>query len=136
MNYVTASQTLQLPVASLDDCRLALWVAITENLSPILLGEVCLTKERTICASPVYDNACFLGYRFSPHATWSQGGPLIEKYAVSLYSKLDGKGWYGHTFNGRGTRMEGRSPLVAAMRSIIATKCGKQVDDQIPLSAR
>lgn len=121
-----------LSVAQLDPWRLALWVAVTENLSPLLLGEVCLTKERTSCCAPVYDNAQLMGYTFTPHAHWSQGGPLVEKYGISLYSQLDGKGWYAHTFNGRGTRMEGRTPLVAAMRSIVATKWGKNVERDPP----
>lgn len=82
-----------LSVAQLDPWRLALWVAVTENLSPLLLGEVCLTKERTSCCAPVYDNAELMGYTFEPHCHWSQGGPLVEKYGISLYSQLDGKGW-------------------------------------------
>lgn len=136
MGKVQTNVTPSVPVANLADSALAMWVAHCENLSPFLFGEVCLTHERTTCSMPVYDNAKFIGYTFLPHAAWSQGGPLIEKYGVSIYSKLDSMGWYAHSFSGRGTRMEGRSPLVAAMRSIVATKWGKHVDEQTRSRAR
>lgn len=118
-------------VAAMDQCTLAYWVAMAEMLSPILVSPACLTKEKTICSSPVYDRDCCIGYSYAPQSTWSQGGPLIEKHSVTLYPFLDGRGWYAHACNGRGTRMEGTSPLIAAMRSIVATKWGKEIAERL-----
>ncbi len=117
-------------VARIDDWELAYWVAIAENLSPLSLGKICATSEKTNDSYPIYENTQFVGYSFEPHIKWSQGGPLIDKYAVSIYPNLDELGWYAHARRGRGTRMEGLSPLVAAMRSIIATKFGKDINEQ------
>jgi hypothetical protein len=117
-------------VAAMDQCTLAYWVALAEMLSPILITTNCVTKEKTISSSPVYDRDRCVGYSFSPQSIWSQGGPLIEKYTVTIYPFIDGQGWYAHALQGRGTRMEGGSPLVAAMRSIVATKWGKEIAER------
>lgn len=116
-------------VANLDDCHLAYWVAIAENLTPFIMGRFCATVEATAGSAPLMKDAKCLGYAYEPQTNWGQGGPLLEKYAVTLYPYLDGLGWYAHACNGRGTRMEGPSPLLAAMRSIVATKYGKDVSD-------
>jgi hypothetical protein len=116
-------------VAVLDDCHLAYWVAVAENLTPFVVGKFCATVEATAGSTPLAKNAKSMGHSYAPHLSWAQGGPLVEKYAVTLYPYLDGLGWYAHACNGRGTRMEGQSPLVAAMRSIVATKYGKDVSD-------
>lgn len=116
-------------VAVIDDCNLAYWVASAENLTPFIFGKICGTVEATIGSTPIIKNAKCVGHSYEPHMNWGQGGPLMEKYAVTLYPYLDGLGWYAHACNGRGTRMEGPTPLLATMRSIIATKYGKDVSD-------
>lgn len=116
-------------VATIDDCHLAYWVAIAENLTPFVVGKLCATVETTVGSTPIFKDAKCVGHSYDPHLNWAQGGPLLEKYAVALYPYLDGNGWYGHACNGRGTRMEGSAPLLAAMRSIVATRYGKDVSD-------
>ena len=114
-------------VAELYGVDLAYWVATVENLSPIIRDAGCLTREETLGSMPVYNKLDLVGYTYAPHNNWLQGGALIEKYTIALYPYLDGLGWYAHAHNGRGTRMEGVSPLVAATRSVIATVYGKEL---------
>jgi hypothetical protein len=118
----------------INDCQLAYWVAMAENLTPSLNQFLCITREETPGATPVVDENDSMGFSYSPQKIWDQGGPLIEKYGVSIYPYIDGHGWYAHAQNGRGTRMDGDSPLVAAMRSIVATKYGKDISFSRTLS--
>lgn len=57
---------------------------------------------------------------------WSQGGPLIEKYHISVEATL-GDAWYAWSNGGDGY---GPSHLISAMRCLVDAKLGDTV--QIP----
>lgn len=70
-------------------------------------------------------------YTFRPSTDWSQGGPLIDEYDVGL-AKMEYGDWCAaanctevSAFNDTGP-----TPLIAAMRAIVAAKLGDTV--QIP----
>ena len=80
-----------------------------------------------------------LEYQFSPSTDWSQGGPLIDKMGgfelkVWLESKPETK-CEAHIHNYDGNWIVfGPTPLVAAMRCIVAAKLGDTV--QVPKELR
>ena len=60
-----------------------------------------------------------------PSTDWAQGGPIIEREKTAI--KENG---YGHWFAkvGAGKWMRGPTPLIAAMRCIVASKLGEKID--------
>ena len=72
---------------------------------------------------------------------WSQGGPLIAKHRVSVVFDTQNNGyykaeeWQGHVelftyyeeWRDEGSS-DGSTPLIAAMRAIVASKLGDEVD--------
>ena len=70
--------------------------------------------------------------RWKPSTNWQQGGELIEKYRVNIhyYTNSDGCSAECIDVNGRFTypQLTGLTPLIAAMRCIVASKCGEEVD--------
>jgi len=66
-------------------------------------------------------------YSFSTN--WIQGGPLIERERIDVFSVRNGNGWCARSdvrvYNGYGP-----TPLIAAMRCLVASKLGDTV--QIP----
>lgn len=63
---------------------------------------------------------------------WAQGGPLIDKYKVSIghVETRDGEFWIGSISSRDGTAETSDGPLVAACRAIVAAKLGDVV--QVP----
>ncbi len=79
------------------------------------------------------------GYGSAPSANWSVGGPLIERFAVSvqpieriLHSTRLGE-WqtWRATMSAPAAEQFGRSPLEAAMRCIIESVYGKAVESEV-----
>ena len=79
--------------------------------------------------------------RWNPGSNWSQGGPLIEQEGIELKRGMTKPLlWAAWTFQWNGLRlassgMTGSTPLVAAMRSYVASKLGNEVDVPECLSA-
>lgn len=69
------------------------------------------------------------GIRWQPSTDWSQGGPLIERERIDVFSVRNGNGWCAQSdvrvYNGYGP-----TPLIAAMRCLVASKLGDTV--QVP----
>lgn len=69
--------------------------------------------------------SCTEIYKYS--TDWSQGGPIIEREEIDLFSIANGNGWCAQSgvrvFNGYGT-----TPLIAAMRCYVASKLGDEVE--------
>jgi hypothetical protein len=61
--------------------------------------------------------------KYSPSTDWSQGGPLIEEYAICLdiHPLEDDSGIYW-TALVNVTEAEGPTPLIAAMRALVNSK--------------
>lgn len=67
---------------------------------------------------------------YSPSNDWAQGGPIIERERIQL--RIDEQGnncavkWIKGI--GYGPRVEGPTPLIAAMRAFVASKLGDEVE--------
>jgi len=76
---------------------------------------------------------CFVdGQVFSPSTDWSQGGPIIEREGIDLYTE-NGERFadFGHPARHDGvqwTHTRGPTMLIAAMRAYVASKFGETVD--------
>jgi len=66
------------------------------------------------------------GWKYSTE--WEQGGPLIHKYKINLIHELNGTRCQAQLSNHSGL-IVGETPLIAAMRCIVAAKFGDNVDD-------
>lgn len=86
--------------------------------------------ERTDSAHFVYEHT------WSPSRIWSQGGPLIERFSVTLGKRTDcppgPRQWDAFIdtkFCPSATYVNfGSSPLIAACRAIVSAKLGDEVD--------
>lgn len=68
-------------------------------------------------------------HRFYPSCEWQHGGPLIEKYNISI-SDCDDE-WIASIMNADGdyaALVNGARPLIAACRAVVAAKLGDEVD--------
>lgn len=76
---------------------------------------------------PVYrpDN----GEEWTPTTDWSQAGPLIDEYDVGLV-KMEYGDWCAAAYCTEVSAFNdtGPTPLIAAMRAIVATKLGAAVE--------
>lgn len=75
---------------------------------------------------------------YRPSEDWSQGGPIIEREAVTIecrtiYSPLDsrdtGVWWFSrYEFQHERDEQDGPTPLIAAMRAYVAKKLGNEIE--------
>lgn len=119
-------------VSELEGALLDHWVAKAE-------GHPIVTKEMGWGAK--YNIAhCIIHWErnpnnpiiYMPSTYWLHGGPIIERELIDLHAY--GKGAWGATHCS--DRMivayqKGDAPLVAAMRSYVATKFGDEVPDEV-----
>jgi hypothetical protein len=65
---------------------------------------------------------------YTPSTDWAQGGPIIEREKISLWSR--GNEWAAESFtpNEQGHEETGTTPLIAAMRCYVASKLGDEVE--------
>lgn len=89
-------------------------------------GVVCLKGQ------PFDDNSHY----WLPSQNWSQSGPIIEREKITLDTE-DGTPWRARfgkariTFDGRAYHYhhaDGPTPLIAAMRTYVASKLGDEVE--------
>ena len=67
---------------------------------------------------------------YSPSTNWSQGGPIIEREGICLYfnpEDADAFEWHAEDRN-HALYLEGPTPLIAAMRCLVASRLGNEVD--------
>jgi len=68
------------------------------------------------------------GEEYSPSTDWAQGGPLIEKHGIWLSDDNDEspEKWIASV---GGVHMQtGPTPLIAAMRALVAAKLGDEIE--------
>ena len=126
-------------VQELSGDELALWVARAERhvVGPFM----------KVCRDVLNSDGSLIGYiggshmpQYEPHEDWNQGGPLMHKLFVSTLGPpavWDGgdAGWsasISRNCGGNGLAYFGETPLIAAMRCIVATKFGDSVPDDVP----
>ena len=66
---------------------------------------------------------------FEPSADWAQAGPIIEREKLNVVYKARGE-WYAYTYEmaHRQAAEYGPTPLIAAMRCLVASKLGDTID--------
>ena len=68
---------------------------------------------------------------FQPSTDWSQGGPIIEREGLDL-RKYRTDTWYAMAWRAASfddsIRQYGPTPLIAAMRCLVASKLGDEVE--------
>jgi hypothetical protein len=104
------------------------------------LNDIALDWAVSVCLTLQAGGGPELVARIDPrqiekHSTdWSQGGPIIEREAITLRCNTITKGpWIafldtGGSHNAVSCRQTGPTPLVAAMRCFVALKLGSVVD--------
>ena len=121
-------------------------VKTTELIGPALDWAVAKADGHEPIVTPFKNsigNALYLaewaqreGIRWQPSTDWNQGGPLIEKYQIWLTGpyrqRTEWKAGSGLAtdWDYRKSEFEGPTPLIAAMRCLVASKMGDTV--QVP----
>lgn len=76
---------------------------------------------------------------FRPSESWAQGGPIIERVGIGFFCNRTaavgsrfapdaGADWRAFAFNKHAEHHFGPTPLIAAMRCIVASKLGDEVE--------
>lgn len=69
---------------------------------------------------------------FTPSTNWSQGGPIIERELLAPEPELDVNckcfRWCCRNWAGDGGYLYGPTPLIAAMRCLVASRLGDEVE--------
>ena len=73
------------------------------------------------------------GWRFYPSTNWAQGGPIIERERIGVLPAemgwQAGKAWeFFESESFAYHREYGPTPLIAAMRCLVASRLGDEVD--------
>lgn len=68
-----------------------------------------------------------IGRTYSPSTIWSQGGPIIEREALTVCTQMTRFDWQALDFHGD-TTCFGPTPLIAAMRCYVASKLGEEIE--------
>ena len=62
---------------------------------------------------------------FDPHRNWGWGGQIIEREGISIYRMTSD---WSAAYNPSGAAQDGPTPLIAAMRCLVAAKLGDEVE--------
>lgn len=80
-----------------------------------------------ILSDPTED--CDIGENYQPSINWAQGGPIIERERISFVSPNEViDEWEAIHPTQMHNESYGPTPLIAAMRCYVASKCGDEVD--------
>ena len=80
----------------------------------------CLVDPKTV------SDGGALPTKWRPSTNWAQGGPIIEREAISLTQFSDYPKWTAK--HPESLCIDGPTPLIAAMRCLVASKLGDEVD--------
>jgi hypothetical protein len=111
-------------VSELQGAMLDYWVARAEGkMTPSIR-----------CGNPYYSVPGGQHY-YSPSTDWSQGGPLVEREKITLepnpYGLEQWAACHGpHDKEPIWIWINGATPLIAAMRCLVASKFGEEVPDE------
>lgn len=117
--------------AELEGTALDWAVAVTQGLDGPIDGVYIMPIEHhkddgTQRMSPVWIDG---EKRYQPSTSWAEGGPLIEKLISDLV--MTAKGWSAvHIINAdsEGSESYADTPLIAAMRAIVAAELGETAE--------
>jgi hypothetical protein len=98
------------------------------RLSPVANSDVVLCVQLFKWGEP--DR-----YSYQPSQSWTQGGPLIEKHRIELGAPTESGTfagiWTANTEWGHVNGWQGPTPLIAAMRALVASVYGDSVPDEV-----
>lgn len=119
-------------VEELEGALLDLWVARAEGYEAKIVGEL----------GNAHDEFCMIAGRrpFMPSTDWSDGGPLIYKYALAIQPDchMDEKDkspgiWYADDWDSvhatKYSEITGRSPLEVICRAVVRSKFGDEIEE-------
>lgn len=125
-------------VAALAGADLVLWVARAQKLNVVRDGERedaqwIVYFPNGFCRS---FGAC--GYR--PDLNWVDGGPLIDQHTIAIakgMNQITFPGWHAkvglvNAYDGDIGRQFGPTPLIAAMRALVWSVYGDNVEEVNP----
>jgi len=109
---------MKIKTCDLKDIELDFIVAHLEEIS---VNEECEMEDE--------EDSCVL-WTWSPSSDWYQAGPIIERENIAITGIsfpwfATELGWWGHI---KDVHYMGRTPLIAAMRTYVASKLGEEVD--------
>lgn len=115
---------MKIKTNELKDAALDWAVADLQGVADMLTPSWIETDDGEVC--------CWLSIEdvslFSPARCWASGGPLIDVYGASIMRKASH--WEAIVLDDHGVEHEysAKTPLIAAMRAIVAAKVGEEVD--------
>jgi Protein of unknown function (DUF2591) len=122
-------------VSELTGALLDYWIAHAHGYAVRINGD---QAEALACRSESVDGpdkCCWKS--FAPSTDWAQGGPIIERIGIGVvkfYEPKDGPVIPGFEWAALSLddsiRMDGPTPLIAAMRAYVASKFGEEVPDE------
>ena len=89
-------------------------------------GDIRVQDGRTMWITPGNHETADAWHQYSPSTDWAQGGPIIERENIALYPHGDGTYEAEVFLNPK--RGAGPTPLIAAMRCLVASKLGEEVE--------
>ena len=115
--------------SELTGADLAYWVARAQGLESPSIVTIGTTDPRRVCQYVHHHDPGDDGWwtDYEPHLDWAIGGPIIEKFKISI-------GFIGEWFAREYCafkKHEGSSALEAAMRCLVYSNFGDEVPDNI-----
>jgi hypothetical protein len=78
------------------------------------------------CLGYAFSKASFAEHGpYAPSTNWEQGGPIVEREKMQIYASASQ--WTASDFFGK-TQTFGPTPLIAAMRCLVASKLGDEIE--------
>lgn len=100
-------------------------VIVAELEGPVL--DWAVAKYEGMIPKDVIYSRPIAEYSFHPSTDWAQGGPIIEREEIQIgrshTSKQWVKQWVANTLESGHAWIGGPTPLVAAMRTFVRSKC-------------
>lgn len=123
-------------VPELEGAQLDYWVARALGYDDIELDR---DRQRVLVFKDIGDDSAYVrardAWQFEPSKEWAQGGPIIERHMRADHKPgefsdglwLTREGIFKAQLAPDGYVAEGETPLIAAMRCIVASRFGEEV---------
>jgi hypothetical protein len=128
-------------VQELSGAELDYWVAKAQGCCPEITEEECwIVKHNSSTATPFWDSSTTAswetrstkGIRYQPSQDWFDGGPLIERFEVSIHlEEVPEPPLWSAYIDGNPYRSGGTTPLQATMRAILLSQFGEEVSELV-----
>jgi len=110
-------------------------MTLDPTFAGVRIGEFGYMDGRLVCILIPRNPMRQVPSEFSPSSRWEYGGPIIEREGLvvaKFWEPIDGPitpglEWASMTLDDK-HRMDGPTPLIAAMRAFVASKLGDEVE--------